>query len=168
MRMFLYYLGRDMMETTFYLSKFPIFRGLSSEHIDALSHIMVEKNFNLGHIIFCKGEEATGFYILISESIEVFKLSSDGKEQILHIFGPGEIFGEVPMFEGKHFPANAGTLEKSRLLFFNRTRFIELIKKEPNLAMNMLAALSSRLRQLSSLIENLSLKKVAKGVKPFT
>ena len=148
------------MGTKTILTQIPIFKGLSPKQIETLSNTLVEINFKRDHIIFSEGDEATGFYILISGRIKVFKISLEGKEQILHIFGPGDIFGEVPMFEGNHFPANAETIEKSRLLFFQRSSLIELIKKEPNLAMNMLAALSIRLRQLAHLIEDLSLKEV--------
>jgi CRP/FNR family transcriptional regulator len=64
------------------------------------------------------------------------------------------------MFEGKGFPAHAKTLEKSSLFFFPKKRFVELIKREPSLAMNMVAALSQRLKNLTRLIEELSLKEV--------
>ena len=64
------------------------------------------------------------------------------------------------MFEGEHFPASAETLERCNLFFFPRKSFIEIIRREPSLAMNMIAALSRRLRQLSHLIEDLSLKEV--------
>ncbi|MGA7146498.1 MAG: Crp/Fnr family transcriptional regulator, partial [Desulfobacterales bacterium] len=81
-------------------------------------------------------------------------------EHILHIYGPGNPFGEVPVFAGKKFPANAETLLKSHLLFFPRTAFIDLISRNPSLSLNMLAVLSMRLRQFTVQIENLSLKEV--------
>jgi CRP/FNR family transcriptional regulator len=64
------------------------------------------------------------------------------------------------VFAGKHFPAFAETLEASRIFFFPRNSFIVLIQKEPSLALNMLAILSSRLRQFAQLVESLSLKEV--------
>jgi CRP/FNR family transcriptional regulator len=79
---------------------------------------------------------------------------------ILHIYGPGNPFGEVPVFAGRKFPANAQTLLKSHLLFFPRTAFVDLISKNPSLALNMLGVLSMRLRQFTVQIENLSLKEV--------
>lgn len=92
--------------------------------------------------------------------MKVFKSSSEGKEQILHIFGPGEPIGEVAVFAGIPFPANAAVLVKSTLLFFPRDAFTRLIAKEPSLAMKLLAVLSTRLRQFTVQIENLSLKEV--------
>lgn len=92
--------------------------------------------------------------------IKVFKLSFEGKEQILHIYGPGHTFGEVPVFEGKNFPASSMALEKSKIIFLPRYKFVDLITQAPGLALNILADLSMRLRAFTVQIENLSLKEV--------
>lgn len=92
--------------------------------------------------------------------VKIFKMSLDGKEQILHIFGPGEPFGEVPVFHGNPYPANAVALESSSMLFFPRRKFIDLINSTPSLALSMLAVLSMRLRRFAAQIESLSLKEV--------
>jgi CRP/FNR family transcriptional regulator len=64
------------------------------------------------------------------------------------------------MFSGGRFPASAETTEKSRIFFFPRAAFLDLIGTDPTLAMNMLADLSKRLRQMTRLVEELSLKEV--------
>ncbi len=92
--------------------------------------------------------------------IKVFKLSYEGKEQILHIYGHGHSFGEVPVYEGKNFPASSMALEKSVILFLPRDKFVDLITQTPGLSMNLLADLSRRLREFTIQIENLSLKEV--------
>jgi CRP/FNR family transcriptional regulator len=92
--------------------------------------------------------------------IKVFKLSYEGKEQILHIYGPDHSFGEVPVYEGKNFPASSMALEKSVILFLPRDKFVDLITQTPGLGMNLLADLSRRLREFTIQIENLSLKEV--------
>ena len=92
--------------------------------------------------------------------IKVFKLSYEGKEQILHIYGPGHSFGEVPVYAGKNFPASSMALEKSVILFLPRDKFVDLITQTPGLGMNLLADLSRRLREFTIQIENLSLKEV--------
>jgi CRP-like cAMP-binding protein len=142
------------------ISEIPLFKGLTRHHLEGLTGIVIDRTFGKGQSIFLEGEAAAGFYVVISGRVKVFKLSPDGKEQILHLFGAGELFGEVPVFLGGNFPANADTLEKSRIFFFPRASFIDLIMRHPSLALNMLAALSMRLRQLTHLIENLSLKEV--------
>lgn len=143
-----------------HISSIPLFNGLSANQHEALAMITVENLFEKGGHIFSEGEDASGFYVVITGRVKVFKLSSEGREQILHIFGPGELFGEVPVFAGQKFPANAEAMEKSRILFFPRASIISLIEKNPSIALNMLAVLSMRLRRFTSLIDDLSLKEV--------
>ncbi len=137
-----------------------LFKGLPDEHLNDLAIILTDQVFRKGQLIFSEGDVATGFYVVITGRIKIFKLSVEGKEQILHIFGPGQPIGEVAVFEGKRFPANAESLEDSRLFFFPRNAFMELIKENPSIGLHMLALLSQRLRRFASLIDDLSLKEV--------
>ncbi len=138
----------------------PLFDGLPPEQIVKISRIAIEKAFAKGDTVFYEGDAGVGFYIVVSGLVKIYKMSPDGKEQTLHIFGPGEPFGEVPVFTGQPFPANAQTLLKSRLLFFPRRDFVDLVHSNPSLSLNMLAVLSTRLRLFANQIENLSLKEV--------
>ncbi|MCK5836014.1 MAG: Crp/Fnr family transcriptional regulator [Desulfobacula sp.] len=113
-----------------------------------------------GNLIFQEGDKGEGFYIVKTGKIKIFKLSLEGKEQILHIYGPGHTFGEVPVFEGKNFPASAMAIEASSIIILPRDKFVNLITTTPALSMNMLADLSNRLRDFTIQIENLSLKEV--------
>lgn len=142
------------------ISEIPGFDGLPEDHRRSVRDIAKELQFARGEMIFSDGDPGDGFYVVMEGRVKIFKLSPDGKEQILHIFGPGEPFGEVPVFSGKSFPANAEAIAPSRLLFFPRTDFIDLISKHPSIALNMLAVLSRRLRQFTMQIESLSLKEV--------
>jgi len=142
------------------LSTAPLFQGLATEHLEQVAGIAVERTFTRGATIFTEGDPGNGFYIVADGRVKVFKLSADGKEQVLHLFGPGSPFGEVPVFAGRRFPANATAIAKSRLLFFPRQAFVDLITAQPALALNMLAVLSIRLREFTVQIENLALKEV--------
>ena len=148
------------MRISDYIAAIPLFEGLSDKQYEELALIAVEHAYKRGETIFSEGDEGTGFYVLISGKVKIFKLSTEGKEQILHVFGPGEPFGEASVFAGQQFPAYAETLEKSRIFFFPRDAFIALIKEDPSLALNMLAILSRRLRKFTVLVEDLSLKEV--------
>jgi CRP-like cAMP-binding protein len=138
----------------------PLFGGLSREELTRIGSITQQKTYERGQAIFWEGDPGTGFYMVADGKVKIYKTSAEGKEQILHIYGPGNPFGEVPVFSGNRFPANAQALEKSRLLFFPRQDFIQLISRHPSLALNMLAVLSMRLRQFTVQVENLSLKEV--------
>lgn len=143
-----------------HIARVPLFEGLPPEQIEDLAMIVTDQTFGKGEAIFSEGEDADGFYVVITGRVKIFKLSADGKEQILHFFGPGEPFGEVPVFTGQHFPASAEVMEESRVFFFPRKSFVDLIKRTPSLALNMLAILSKRLRRFAALIDDLSLKEV--------
>jgi len=142
------------------LGNIPLFEGLPENQLSDLASIALEKTYKKGATIFFEGDPGNGFYVVKEGRIKIFKISSDGKEQILHVFGSGEPFGEAPVFEGRRFPAHAEALMDTVCIFFPRKSFIELISKNPSLAMNMLGVLSRRLRRFAALVEDLSLKEV--------
>lgn len=137
-----------------------LFNGLPAQQLREMAAICIAKRYRRGESIFFEGDPGIGFYMVASGKVKIFKTSLEGKEQILHIFGPGEPFGEVPVFHGNPFPANAETLSEAELLFFPRAEFVGLVSANPSLALNMLAMLALRLRRFTTQIENLSLKEV--------
>lgn len=142
------------------LLKSQLFGGLPEDHLEEIKKISVDKYFNKGEIVFFDGDEGNGFYLVVEGAVNVYKVSSEGKEQIFHIVKEGEAIGAVPVFSGKSFPANARVISKSHLLFFPREKFMNLITNNPSLTMNILALLSMRLREFTIQVENLSLKEI--------
>ncbi len=142
------------------LSRASLFEGLPAEHLAFLEQISIDQGVEKGQELFSEGAGAKGFYLAVAGKFKIYKLSREGKEQILHIFGPGEIFGEVPVFAGGSYPANAEAIEPGRVLFFPRDAFVALIGREPSIALKMLGILSWRLRRFTHMIEDLSLKEV--------
>ncbi|MFH1080544.1 MAG: Crp/Fnr family transcriptional regulator [Pseudomonadota bacterium] len=141
------------------IAAIPLFEGLPDGQLRALARICLLRTYRKGQMIFADGDEGIGFYIVQSGRVRIFKLSSEGgKEQIFHIFGPGESFGEAVVFAGQGFPAFAEAQTTSVLLFFPRREFVALIGQDPTLALNMLAVLSRRLQKFTRLVEDLSLK----------
>jgi CRP/FNR family transcriptional regulator len=149
-----------MNKITDILSDIPLFNGLPDDQLNAIRQIAVEKKVNKGEAIFSEGDEGKGFFVVLDGRVKIYKVSTEGKEQILHIFDRGKPFGEVPVFAGQKFPANAQAISKGRLLFFPRAAFVELIMENPSLSLNMLAVMSSKLREFTVQIENLSLKEI--------
>jgi CRP-like cAMP-binding protein len=142
------------------LGETPLFKGMDHAHLSQIRRIAQERNYTSGDAIFWEGDPGSGFYVILKGKVKIYKTSFDGKEQILHIYGPGHPFGEVPVFSGSRFPANAQAIAACRLLFLPRGDFVDLISANPALALNMLAVLSMRLRQFTVQVENLSLKEV--------
>ena len=142
------------------ISAIPIFSGLPDDQIAAIQQIAMEKPVNKSEIIFSEGDEGNGFFVVAEGRVKIFKMSPEGKEHILHILGRGQPFGEVSVFAGQKFPANAQALDKGRILFFPRGAIVDLVAASPSLALNMLAVMSKKLRQFAVQIENLSLKEM--------
>jgi CRP/FNR family transcriptional regulator len=138
----------------------PLFHNLPGPSLKILQGILMEKEFSKGENIFSEGSESTGFYIIMRGRVKVYKLSPEGKEQILHIVGPRELLGAVSAFAGSPYPAHADAMEKTKALFFLQKDFLALVRKEPSVVMNMMANLAMRLQHFTRMIEDLSLKEV--------
>jgi len=142
------------------LSDSILFGGLPEAQLREIGRIAESRRYAKAQIVFTEGDEGVGFFVIASGTVKIFKVSSDGKEQILHIFGPGEPFGEVPVFTNQAYPASAEAIAPTTLLFIPKGGFIQLISRTPSLSLNMLAVLSLRLHQFTVQVENLSLKEV--------
>ncbi len=107
-----------------------------------------------------QGDTAKGFYALISGEIKIYKLSTEGKEQIIKIIRNSNIFGEVPVFISKPHPVNAAALKDAKTLFFSGQDFIDLLKQNAGFSVEILKFLSTRLLKITSLVESISLTDV--------
>ncbi|MFB0507318.1 MAG: Crp/Fnr family transcriptional regulator [Thermodesulfobacteriota bacterium] len=147
------------MEPVF--KKSPLFSGLDEREITELEAISTSKRYPKGALIFSEDEEAKGFCVVISGKVKIYKLSPEGKEQILHIISPGETFAEAALFGDSTYPAFAESLVETRVLYFPKESFVNLIRKNPQISLNMIASLSHWLRKFVTLVEELSLKDVS-------
>ena len=148
------------MDTLHAVGSVKLFAGLNPGQLRQMADIVVEKTYPKAARVFAAGDPAHGLYVVGEGRVKIYKDSIAGREHILHVFGPGEAFGEVPVFQGSAFPASAMTLEPSMLLFFPRKAFSDILRRDPELGMAMMALLSERLRALVAKVEALSLKEV--------
>jgi CRP/FNR family transcriptional regulator len=137
-----------------------LFRGLSRSQLLCLCQIVQPQTWQKDELIFKQGSPATGFFVVKTGRVKVFKVSLMGKEQILNIFEPGDNFAEVAALDGQPFPASAAALDRVELIFCPRPVFLELLRQDPDIAINMLISLSQHSRHLVSVIEDLSFKNV--------
>ena len=150
-----------------HLRRCPLFSGLKEEDLKRIRAIALPKHVAKKGILFSEGEEAKGFYVILTGKVKLFKISPEGKEQILHVASAPDAFAEAALFlEGK-YPAFAETLSDSQLLFFPKREFIQLIERNPQLSINMIVSLSSFLKKLATLIEELSLKEVSSRIAKY-
>jgi CRP/FNR family transcriptional regulator len=142
------------------LKESRLFSQLDDDSLSEIESTASVKHVEKGEMIFYEGDQAVSFFIVGSGKVKVFKLSPDGKEQILMIASPGDTFAEAALFAGGKYPASAQALEPTQLIVIYRDRFVALLGKNPDLALNLIARLSQLLRQLTVLVEGLSLTDV--------
>lgn len=149
------------------LKRCPLFAGLREEDLKRIRAVASLKRVGKKEVLFGEGEEAKGFYVILSGKVKLYKISPEGKEQILHVVSAPDAFAEAALFLEGSYPAFAEALSDSQLLFFPKREFIQLIERNPQLSINMIVSLSHFLRRFASLIEELSLKEVSSRVAKY-
>ncbi len=142
------------------LRKTPLFATLPDEDLRRVAELAVSRRFAKKEVVFREGDRADGFFVVVSGKVKVFKLSGEGKEQILHVLEAGQTFAEAVIFEGGAYPAHAETLTEAELFFLPKRPFVDLLERHPNVAIRMLGSLSRWLKRMTDLVESLSLKDV--------
>jgi CRP/FNR family transcriptional regulator len=149
------------------LKRCPLFAGLKEEELKRMRAIASLKRIEKKEVLFSDGEEARGFYVILSGRVKLFKISPEGKEQILHIVNAPDAFAEAALFLEGTYPAFAEAMTDCQLLFFPKRDFIHLIEMNPQLSINMIVTLSHFLKRFASLIEELSLKEVSSRIAKY-
>jgi CRP/FNR family transcriptional regulator, cyclic AMP receptor protein len=122
------------MSVTSLLREIPIFADLDESTLARLAERCVSRTVGAGHALFSTGEECRGLYIVESGSVRIYRTSPEGKEQVLHIEGPGRPVAELALFDGGAYPASATTIEETRLVFLPRADFELLYRTHPDVA----------------------------------
>lgn len=141
-----------------YLAKIPLFRDLSEEEMDAISHLARVRNYKKNMIIFMEGEPGEALYFVISGKVKVTKTTSDGREQILHILQHGDVFAEVVLMDGGPYPATAEAIEAGQIGMLMNQDVETLIRSNPDIAIKLLRIMSKRLRMAQGQVRDLALK----------
>ncbi|MFO8040724.1 MAG: Crp/Fnr family transcriptional regulator [Sodalinema sp.] len=150
-----------MQDILDFLAGLDLFKDLPDSQLRAMATIAKPLKYDRGDPIFLEGDRCLGFFLVQSGRVKVYKMSADGKEQILHWFEEGDRFAEVPAFDGGYYPASASALEKTQLLLIPNQALLALVEQYPSLAFHLLASLSRHLRRFANLIDTLSLKDVS-------
>jgi CRP/FNR family transcriptional regulator len=155
------------MELIDLLKKSLLFSGLNAADLSELATITMRRKFKKGESLFSAGEDANGFYLLVSGSIKLCRISPDGREKVLHFVQPGETFAEAAFFGDGKYPAEARALDSGEALYLPKTGFMELMSRNPNFTLNLVVSLSLMLRQFARQIEELSFADVTSRLASF-
>ncbi|HEY7391958.1 MAG TPA: Crp/Fnr family transcriptional regulator [Bryobacteraceae bacterium] len=138
------------------LRKASLFSALSAAELEALAKRTSMRALDAGETLFSEGESCSGFYVVSSGRIRIFKTSPGGREQVLALEGPGSSVAELPVFDGGPYPASVAAMEPSQLVFISREQFRSFCLEHPAVALKVLEVVGARLRRLVGIIEELS------------
>jgi CRP/FNR family cyclic AMP-dependent transcriptional regulator len=135
-----------------------IFASLSDEEMNYIKSKSIQKELEDNEIIFLEGDYGDYVYYIESGRINIFLISGEGKEKTLRIFGKGEVFGEMSIFDNLPRSASARTMSKTKLLIIPGKVILEMVKKNSDLSLNIIKELSRRMRVADLQIKDLLFK----------
>ncbi|MFC2021016.1 Crp/Fnr family transcriptional regulator [Chloroflexota bacterium] len=142
------------------LKRSPVFSSLNAEELDNLADLTTERNFMSSDFIFWEGDAPDWFFIVAEGKVKALKHSSSGKDFIITFFGPGEIFGEVAIFENKPYPASAQAVTETKVLAVKKNDFLSFLGERPQVAMRIISVLGERLRDAQSRLRDFAGERV--------
>jgi CRP-like cAMP-binding protein len=140
------------------LRKHPIFCDLDADAFEQLCRYAKPATLRRGATIFSKGDPGNSLIAVISGTVKISISSPDGRNAILNLIGPGEIFGEVAVLDGQARTADAIANTNCEIYVLDRREFLPFVKSQPALAMKFIELLCTRLRWTSDQVEQVILQ----------
>jgi len=137
-----------------------IFSSLNDDELGELADLSIERSFMSNEFIFWDGDAPNWFYTVAEGKVKVLKHSSLGKEFIIAFFGPGEMFGEVAVFENKPYPASAQAVAETKVVGIKREDFLSFLANRPQVALRIINVLGGRLRDAQGRLRDLAGERV--------
>ena len=140
-----------------FLESINLFYDVSDDFLDKASKLCKIKNYPKNSMIILEEEYGDKLFIVKNGTVKITRVNDEGKEVILALLGSGDFFGEMAILDGESRSANALAQEKCELVTINREDFLDLLKNNFQICMNLLEELAVRLRKSDQQIEALSL-----------
>lgn len=138
------------------LRKVGLFSELDTGILLQIASVVIEKDFSKGKTIFFEGEEATAIYFVKKGKIKIAKMSEQGKEIIVHILGPGDIFAEVTLFQKNTvYPVTAEVIENAKVGMIRNEDLEKIILEKPQVAVELIRALTEKIMVMQERIRHL-------------
>jgi CRP/FNR family transcriptional regulator, cyclic AMP receptor protein len=136
------------------LAKHFLLRHLEPAELRQLASYARLARYPAGKVIFQKGDDGDGMMAVVNGRVKICSHSYDGRELILNIVGPGEVFGEIALLDGEARTADAVALEACDLLVLLRRDFLPFLERHPRVSLRLLTVLCQRLRRTSEQLED--------------
>jgi CRP/FNR family transcriptional regulator, nitrogen oxide reductase regulator len=142
------------------LWRIPMFNFLDQEALDKLLAMTESETFAKGEYIFMECDASRKLYIVTRGEVKQLKQTESGREMIIELAHPGDIFGEEAVFDGKPYPLTAQCLEDCEVLSINRSDFFDFLRANPDLALEFITEFAQRLRLAQDTIRALAAERV--------
>lgn len=149
------------------LRHIPVFAGAAEEQLDALAGRAVLRRFLPGEVIFTEGEPSAGLWILGSGRVKAYKLSPDGDEYVLRIFGPGDTFNDLAALDGAPNAVSTSAITSATAWVIPAADFAAALEADHSLALAVIRGLVGRQRRLVAQVEDLALRPVTARLARF-
>ena len=146
------------------LRRVSLFSELSPEELEKVARVAVPRSYAAGSVILREGDPGDTCYIVRSGSARVVRQHADGRAITLTNLGPGEIFGELAMFDGEVRSATVEAVDDVRAIAILAGDLKHLLSAHPEIAVKLLGALAERLRETNARISRQSFQKVSSRV----
>lgn len=138
------------------LGRTSIFSDLEDRELSELAELTVERRLRSGEAVFWEGDPPESFYAVAQGRVKAFKSSSLGREFVVAFFGPGEMFGEVAVFENRPYPASAQAVTDTTVLAIGRERYLRFLAAHPEVGVRIINVLAGRLRDAQGRLRDLA------------
>jgi CRP-like cAMP-binding protein len=142
-------------DKTAVLAQFTLFSDISRKSKEILAEICIEKEMDKKEILFTEGQSGHSIYLCVKGHVQLSKMSADGREIVIKVIDPGEVFAEVVLFEMSEYPVTARALTRGLVFVIPRQRFIGLLERE-DFRTDFIAVLMKKQRYLADRIQFLS------------
>jgi CRP/FNR family transcriptional regulator, cyclic AMP receptor protein len=134
------------------LRSVPLFASLDDQAATELRRLLTVKEVTSGRQLFSQGDLGDAMYLIEKGRVRISIKDEDGKEVILTELAQGDFFGEMAMIDGRRRSADANVFEDARLAVLSRPAFLSFVRSSPDVALEMLGALTERLRRTDELL----------------
>jgi CRP-like cAMP-binding protein len=138
------------------LSKTTLFRGLDAAALNDLAERTIQRKYRKGSVVFVQGEQGDRCFAIVSGAVKISAYHSDGREAVLAMLGPGDVFGELSPFDEVPRSADATAAENTELLSLDGTAVIEAISRHPQIGVALLRIMSKRLRMANEAFQDVA------------
>lgn len=140
--------------------KIPMFEFLEAEELDRLYSLCTTEKIPKGEYVFLECDPPRKLYVVVKGEVKLLKQTEDGREMIVEMAYPGEIFGEEAIFDGQPYPMTAQALDDVEVLSISRSDFFAFLRDNPDLALEIITELGTRLREAQNTIRALAMERV--------